>query len=403
MPTIAENLAAAVALAQADAAKLDAVVHGPAAGPTSLVATNAGDVKTLARITAEAAAAAAAGVVPFTPPVPWVSGLNAVVGPPATAVIYLGESYFCNTGHVTGATFAPDAAKWTKFAAKGVDGVDGPNGANGAAGLSTRRQTVVGGPVTAAGFPDFFPAAAAGLVLTQQNVSALAPFVVAAANGFGASGANDRVGISIVNLAWPAFPDNSTSYAYVDVAANGVLTPGHTTLAPAYQQAGAYSLVNGQHTFNIVEMMMKVGDGAAANQVWRVFVGEVVTAAGAITSAIAYAYDGRYDSGYTPTLPAAGTAVVKNHNLGVIPGAMDFRANCTTSDAGWAVGDEVGLGALNGYNGSSLTNPALGASTKAMTSQCSGFPWYVLHKSTGVSTSLTATSWKYKFTADRGW
>jgi|GEM_PF-986297 len=121
MPTIAEDLAAAVALAQADAAKLDAVVHGPAAGPTSLVATDAGDAKTLARITAEAAAAAAAGVVPFTPPVPWVSGLNAVVGPPATAVIYLGESYFCNTGHVTAATFAPDAGKWTKLAAKGVD------------------------------------------------------------------------------------------------------------------------------------------------------------------------------------------------------------------------------------------------------------------------------------------
>ncbi|MDP1605017.1 MAG: hypothetical protein Q8M03_17340 [Legionella sp.] len=123
--TIADDLAAAVATAQADAAKLNAVVHGPSAGPTSLVATDAGLVKTLARITAEAAAAAGAGVVPFSPPVPWTPDITAVIGPPATAVTFEGESYFCNTGHLTGATFAEDAAKWTKLAQKGADGTVG--------------------------------------------------------------------------------------------------------------------------------------------------------------------------------------------------------------------------------------------------------------------------------------
>lgn len=122
--TIASDLAAVVALAQVDASKLHGVVHGPSTGPTSLVSTDAGDVKTLARITAEALAAAGAGVVPFAPPVAWATGLTAVVGPPATAVTYLGESYYCNTGHLTGATFAADSAKWTKFAAKGTDGDD---------------------------------------------------------------------------------------------------------------------------------------------------------------------------------------------------------------------------------------------------------------------------------------
>jgi hypothetical protein len=115
------DLAAAVALTQGNAAKVDQFVNGPAAGDDSLIDTEAGPVKTLARITAEAAAAAGAGVVPFSPPVAWATGLNCVVGPPATAVTFAGESYYCNTPHVAGATFAADAAKWTKFAAKGAD------------------------------------------------------------------------------------------------------------------------------------------------------------------------------------------------------------------------------------------------------------------------------------------
>ena len=126
------DLAAAVALTQGNAAKVDQFVNGPAAGDDSLIDTEAGPVKTLARITAEAAAAAGAGVVPFSPPVAWATGLNCVVGPPATAVTFGGESYYCNTPHVAGATFAADAAKWTKFAAKGVDGDDGEDGTDAA-------------------------------------------------------------------------------------------------------------------------------------------------------------------------------------------------------------------------------------------------------------------------------
>lgn len=47
------DLTAAVAQATADAAKLHAIAQGPASGPTSTVTTDGGDVKTLARISAE--------------------------------------------------------------------------------------------------------------------------------------------------------------------------------------------------------------------------------------------------------------------------------------------------------------------------------------------------------------
>lgn len=139
------DLAAAVAQTQGNAAKFNQFINGPAAGDGSLIATEAGPVKSLARITAEAAAAAAAGVVPFTALVAWATGLNCVVGPPATAVTFGGETYVCNTPHVAGATFAADAAKWTKLAAKGIDGVDGIDGTNGTNGTEWPTPPIING------------------------------------------------------------------------------------------------------------------------------------------------------------------------------------------------------------------------------------------------------------------
>lgn len=111
-------------------------VQGPAAGVGSLIAVEGGNLKTLLRQQAEHDAAVLAGVLPFLPPVPWSTGLTAVAGPPATAVEHDGQSYWCNTPHVTGATFAADAAKWTLIAAKGEDGADGADGADGINGVS---------------------------------------------------------------------------------------------------------------------------------------------------------------------------------------------------------------------------------------------------------------------------
>jgi hypothetical protein len=53
-------------------------------------------------------------------PVAFASGITAVVGPPTTTVVYLGETYVCITGHTTTGTFDP--SKWIKVAAKGSDG-----------------------------------------------------------------------------------------------------------------------------------------------------------------------------------------------------------------------------------------------------------------------------------------
>ena len=95
-----------------------------------------------------------------------------------------------------------------------------------------RRQTVVSGPVTAAGLPSFLPATTGSLSITSQNLTASAPLVVTAAGGPSVYGAADLVGAAIANLTWPSLAASSTNYLFVDVSAAGVLAPGSTTIAP---------------------------------------------------------------------------------------------------------------------------------------------------------------------------
>lgn len=220
------------------------------------------------------------------------------------------------------------------------------------------RQTVLGGPVDSSGLPSFLPATSASLSVTSQNIAAGAPFVVASANGFNGTGAVDRIGQSTANLTWSGLTANTTNYLYVDVAANGALTPGSATLAPVYQFGGARNTVNGQATYNIQEASMTVGNGSTANQAYRVFVGEAVTNASTVTSTVAYAYQGKYDSGWFAA--NANSIYSKNHNLGVNATDITVWANSVASDDDKNQADTSGgftaSASFNGGAFKSLTN-----------------------------------------------
>lgn len=274
-------------------------------------------------------------------------------------------------------------------------------------GIPGRTQTVQGGPVTTAGLADFLPATDANLDLGSQNITSSYPLVVVSANGFSSGGPNGRVGRSTANLTWTGLTASraatAPNFLYVTVNGDGTLTTGFTIVAPVYQWGGTPATTSGLFTFNISEMKGYLGNGSTAPQTHVVFVGEAATDGSSVISTVAYAYNGKYDSGYTATLVAGGTAVAKNHNIGVLPGNIDYRIQNTTTDAGWAVGEEIGLSTMTGYNGASDTVPVLGTGTKTMTLQTSGAPYYVLSKSAGTSTALTLANWKYRFIADRGW
>jgi hypothetical protein len=65
----------------------------------------------------------APGPAAWTTVATWTASTAYTVGPPASVVTYLGETYVCTTSHTSTGSF--DATKWTKVAAKGVDSSGG--------------------------------------------------------------------------------------------------------------------------------------------------------------------------------------------------------------------------------------------------------------------------------------
>jgi len=199
--------------------------------------------------------------------------------------------------------------------------------------LSMVRQTVQGGPIDASGYPDFLPDTDADLSLVTQNISASAPFVVCASQGFGLG--SDRIGVSTANLTFTC--QNGTNYLYVDVSSAGVITTGTTLTAPVYSP----SLATGTNTFNYTTMTMY---SSGTTKAWRVFVGEAIAAAGAVTSTIAYAYNGIYESANYGL--AVSNSYTVNHNIGC-PFVYDCVFVCTSTDDTYAVGYEVVAPTMN--------------------------------------------------------
>ena len=260
------------------------------------------------------------------------------------------------------------------------------------------RQTVLSGPLTAAGLPSF------GGSTGSTTVTASGTIVATAANGADVSGQLDRVG-SKSNPSWTGLSTNGTMYLYFDVNSDGTMTEGSTAVAPVYQFGGTPAVTSGRFTFNIQEMAGYVGNGASAPQTYRVFVGEV-TVAGAVVTAIKwYSLMGRYISTWTPTLPGPSAFISFNHNLGTTEGigVATLEFECTTIDNGYAVGDKLRGGGGNNMNNMSYPPPITITSTNAGQISTGGFGWASAPKAGGNSVALTVASWKYRFIFMRGW
>ncbi|MBN9090093.1 MAG: hypothetical protein J0J01_24550 [Reyranella sp.] len=277
----------------------------------------------------------------------------------------------------------------------------------GASGGGDRRQTVAAGPVTTAGLPNFLPSTSASLSLTSANVSSTAPFAATAANNVasGTGASQDTTGVSTSNLTWSSLTASAANYLYVTIS-SGALAAGSTTLAPIYQMGGTPATTSGQFTFNIGEMRGYLGNGTSAPQASLVFVGEAVTNASTVTSTVAYAYNGLYESAFTATLPAANTAASAYHNIGVTPRVIDWIIENTTTELNYAVGDQIHAYSLMSNPSTILGTVSLSASRltmSAITTQSNSSPWIMLNKTSGAQSGLTAGNWKYKFYANRGW
>lgn len=244
------------------------------------------------------------------------------------------------------------------------------------------RQTVLSGPVDSNGYADFGGSTGSGTLTTSGTI------VATTANGF----SGDRVG-SIVNPAFTSPAGSGTGYLYLDIAADGTCTAGVSTLLPNYQFGGTYSTTNGQFTFNEQEMTGKVGNGSAAVQTHRVYIGECAHTSGSWSGTPTwYALMGRYES--TASGLTFGSNTSYNHNIGTSLVSVDGLLVCTTTEIGYSVGEEAhnwGATVASNY-GATLTNTGRNS---AVFSINSGGP-LLTNRSTFVTSNITAANWSKK-------
>lgn len=250
------------------------------------------------------------------------------------------------------------------------------------------RQTVLSGPVDSSGLPNFGGATGSTTVTATGTLKATA-----------AAGGDANYTGAIVNPSWTGLSTNGTMYLYLDITSAGVVSTGSTTLEPTYQWGGAYSTTNLQNTFNIQEMTMKAGDGAAANQVYRVFIGKVTVAGGVVSAITWFALMGRAQ--ITGTTLAANTRVNASHNLGVPPATWSVSVRFTATQNNYAAGDEVPVQAVVNTSYQPITSASADASTMgylvaAATPQ-------VEDKSTGTVGAITLGNTVMIYRASRGW
>lgn len=264
---------------------------------------------------------------------------------------------------------------------------------------SNVRQTVQAGPITGAGLPN--PGGATGAtVVTTTNISAANPWVVNAADGVN----GDRLGIATANLSYTGLNVNGTMYLFNDIDASGNITTAVSAVAPTYQEAGAGSVINTAFTFNIASMTGTVGNGAAANAAYRVCVGQVTVAAGVVSAITWYAYNGRYDSGWTAGLPGVLVQLSAPHNLGTRPEDFGMVFENTIAQHGYQVGDQIKNESVWTADGTGRLQLSVLANTLSVTMIATGSAGSIqAGTSAGTAGTLTSANWKRKFYAKRGW
>lgn len=255
------------------------------------------------------------------------------------------------------------------------------------------RQTVLSGPVDANGLASF------GGSTSSTAVTASGTLIATAANGFNAKGQVARIG-SITNPSWTGLSTNGTMYLYLDIAADGTCTPGAGTLLPTYRRGGADVVTANQFTFNIQEMVGKVGNGSAAVQTYRVYVGQVTVAGGVVSAIVWYQLRGEFKSTYTNTLPSAVAPINTNHNLGIIPEIAMMTIECITNDSTLAVVGEV-INNPAQYSSDRQTPPEFTLTSISMKHFVGAGQFFLM--STASYNFLTAANWKYAYVAKRGW
>lgn len=275
--------------------------------------------------------------------------------------------------------------------------------------ITSVRQTVLSGPVDSNGHPVLLTYSGQAVTLKATTSD---PLVVVLAAGFDASGAVDYVHRLTADAAsaWTIPTSNATYYLFVDRdSSTGAITYGYTTSQPSYVNDDAASISSGAHTFLINRMKMYLGDGAAAAEKQRVFLGEALVSGSVITSVTSYMFKGQYQSPTDTAISALASnqAFTDSHKLGLMPASMECVLVAQGSTLNYVAGDEVDVQGITNssyayrydHTWKSLTQ--LGWNYIAGTY---GAPYIVNKTSMGAPSAISAAGdFKVRFRASRGW
>jgi hypothetical protein len=202
---------------------------------------------------------------------------------------------------------------------------------------------------------------------------------------------------------WGSTSDG-TYYVYVERnSSDGSTTCGQSTIAPLYDYQKSTASVANTHSYIIPERKMYYDDGSSWVNKQRVFVGEYVCAAGAVSSAsiITYALCGKATSSWH-TLPAAAGLLSWNHNIGCMPTITKSRLKCIGAENGYTT-DEITEQFVT-YLNAGITGPTIGLIARNTISVRAGAAsnFQIIHSTAGTLSALTSTKWNYKFLVERG-
>jgi hypothetical protein len=245
--------------------------------------------------------------------------------------------------------------------------------------------------VDASGYPNFINA---GAGLSVNIAATVVNVLLTAANGI-----YNMFGKITTDAIIGSLANNTTNYLYADIGVDETVTLGATTLAPNYQFGGTYSTTANQFTFNICDMVGKVGNGSTAAQAYRVFIGEAVTSGGTVTSVTNYALQGRYVS--TEQTMTINSLLTVNHNLGVLPRLINAPLICKTAEASYVVGDIVHT-YTSSYSGG-IYNGASCQKTNKSIIFIQPQAYIVFNKSSYAYANCTVANWRIILEVFRGW
>jgi len=188
-----------------------------------------------------------------------------------------------------------------------------------------RRQAIDQGSIDSSGQPNAITTSTG--LNAQINASSTSPIVCNFAAGFDTSGIPiDYTGIYTSNQSYSSLTANTTHYFYLGRdTSTGALTPTRITIAPVYARTAPTSPATGLHWFKTSQDSLSTQPGMTMYEwngsIWvarqRVFIGELTTGAGAVTSIANYAYGRCYESAWTAV--STNNTVNFAHNLGMSP------------------------------------------------------------------------------------